>query len=181
MAFKNPRLLVMMPDVMHFNWLVLKKDPNRFISGSYFWLVYSSCLTWQPRRKASCTDPGVGMSAWQLWAPSEQSAETNRKESFQYKRQNAKLVRSLLFACLWMAIREHCAPCWCQRSWCTARRSVWCRSAAPSPHGPPGRCLHEGWSLKRCPRGEGGTWIIRVGTWSYGVVCALAGCESILD
>lgn len=32
-----------------------------------------------------------------------------------------------------------------------ARRSAWCRSVTPSPHGPPGICQHGGWLLKRFP------------------------------
>lgn len=47
-------------------------------------------------------------------------------------------------------------PCLYQRSWCTARRSAWCHSATPSRCGPPGRYLHEGWSLRRLPAGRNG-------------------------
>lgn len=48
-------------------------------------------------------------------------------------------------------------PCWCQRSWCTARHSAWCRFVTPSLRGPPGRYRHGGWSLKRYP-GEEDKW-----------------------
>lgn len=43
------------------------------------WLMNYFCLTWQPKQTASCTGPSVGMSAWQLWAPSEQSEETQER------------------------------------------------------------------------------------------------------
>lgn len=48
-------------------------------------------------------------------------------------------------------------PCLYQTSWCTARRCAWCHSAALSLYGPPGRYLHEGWSLRRYPAGRKGT------------------------
>lgn len=126
-----------------------------------FWHIDYSCLTWQPRRMASCTGPSVGMSAWQLWAPFEQSAGTDKqKKRNQYGREKPDMLKKACCCFYYAFVFEWFNksvkvgwPCWCRRTWCTALHSVWCRSVTLSPHGPPGRYLREGWSLKRYPGG----------------------------
>jgi len=59
-------------------------------------------------------------------------------------------TKSKLLSCVCSnVVNKRGRPCWHQKSWCTAQRSVWCHSATLSPHGPPRRYLHVGWSLKR--------------------------------
>lgn len=102
------------------------------------------CLTWPPRRRAFWSDPGADMSVWRLWALSELSAIPQTKKL--HFRQS----------CWWLEWQNNSKqvrgkPCSRQRFWCTARRSAWCHSVAPSRPVPPGRYLRGGWSLKKYP------------------------------
>lgn len=71
-----------------------KDESKQIYYWVIFWLMDYSCLTWQPRRMASCTGPSVGMSAWQLSAPFEQSAGTDKQKKInQYGREKPDMFK----------------------------------------------------------------------------------------